>query len=127
MVKGLLDAGVDTALTHDNHGAPDRVLIVQALMEALADVRWEFDRAEVDPQKRLRKAYEVFRCELARCGMPLQFQSQKDRARAHRRLGEMAEARGDAYAAVWHYEMALRCWKQVGVDRRLKKLNRGVE
>jgi hypothetical protein len=99
---------------------PDRLWIVVALMEALADVRWELD--QVDRRGKLRLAYEAFRCELERAGLPVRWATRRDRAKGHRRLGELAETRGDVVAAVWHFDQAVRAWRDVGCRRRPAEL-----
>jgi hypothetical protein len=122
-VKKELCAGDGSAIADGL--TPDRVLIVQALMEALSDVREELGpTVGFGPTGKLRRAYEMFRCELDRAGMPLRFETQQHRARGHRRLGQIAEARGDVTAAVWHYDMAVRCWRDVGCKRARDRVRR---
>lgn len=107
-------------LATERGSEPDRLWIVVALMEALADVRWELD--QVDRRGKLRLAYEHFRCELERAGLPVRWTSRRDRAKGHRRVGELAEARGDVVAAVWHYDQAVRSWKAIGSTRKRRQI-----
>ena len=94
--------------------------VVEPLMEALREFRWAFDR--VDPSGRLRRRYEGFRCALQEAGFHVSGLERLDRARAERRLGELAESRGDRPRAIVHYRTALAGHPQVGVKRRLAAL-----
>lgn len=99
---------------------PDVSLIVSALMEALATERHAFN--DYDRTGRLEQSYESFRCYLRVAGFADGWQHRRDRALGHRRLGELAEGRGDLVAALWHYDQAVKSWKNVGCRRRRTKL-----
>jgi hypothetical protein len=61
---------------------------------------------------------------LAQAGFKVSGLERLARARAQRRLGELAEARGDVRAARRHYQLALAASRHVGVLRRLRRLER---
>ena len=100
----------------------DLCAIIEPFMALLQEARWEFDR--VDPTGRLRHRYEVFRCDLAQAGFKVSGLERLERARAYRRLGEIADLSGDPVRAIRFYRAALASWPQVGVTRRLRALER---
>ncbi len=101
----------------------DLRLIVGALMEALKDVREDF--ARYDRTGDLRRQYERFACALRSSGFRIEETLTKQaRASRERRLGELAEQRGDVDAAIVHYERAVRSWTAIGCRRRLAFLKR---
>lgn len=96
-------------------------LIVSALMEVLADRRELLDKFGGD----LRRRYELFRCAVEESGFGIDTTAeQKARAEKQRRLGELAEKRGNVDAAIFFYELALRSWSAIGCRRRLEWLRR---
>lgn len=101
---------------------PDLALACATLIELLADVRGAFDR--YDPSGTLRQQFEVFRAALERAGLPVRFDRRRDRAMAHRRLGELAEQRGDLAGAWLHYDLAVKAWRDVGCRQRRDRLSR---
>lgn len=103
----------------------DLKAVVVALMEALAEVRGQLDA--YDPSGELRKRYERFRLALEQAGFPVQHTTRLARASAHRRLGQLAEARGDRDAAALHYDLAIRARRDVGCARRLTRIHRYLE
>lgn len=100
------------------------VMLVESLMETLAE--WRDELALFDRTGKLKNAFEMFRCQLQESGFSVRFERKQDRARAHRRLGEVAEARGDVAAALLHYDLAVRSWKGVGCARSRDKLAKQV-
>jgi hypothetical protein len=95
----------------------DLRLIVESLMEALHDQRQVIDA--LDPSRTLRHCYEAFRAALERAGFAVTGVERLTRGARQRRLGELAELRGDFPSAVRHYESALLADPYVGVQRRL--------
>ena len=102
----------------------DLKLTIASLMEVLADVRERLNL--FDRTGQLRRRYEALRCALSEAGFPVRHESRFARAAAHRRLGELAEERGDLQAALLHYELAVRARKDVGCRRALDRLRRDV-
>jgi hypothetical protein len=96
--------------------------IIEPFMELLQKSRREFGR--VDPTGQLRMRYEVFRCDLEQAGFKVSGLERLERARAYRRLGEIADLSGDPVRAIRFYRAALASWAQVGVKRRLHALER---
>ena len=96
--------------------------IVEPFMELLGEYRDEFNR--IDPTGRLRGRYEGFRCDLHQAGFQVSGLERLDRARAYRRLGEIADLSGDPVRAIRFYRAALASWDRVGVKRRLRALER---
>ena len=99
----------------------DLALMVAAFLEAMTDVRDELDRYGA-----VREGFEHFRRELVTAGFPVGFHSRMARARGQRRLGEIADLRGDTHAAIWHYEQALKSYAAVGCRQKLAALRKRV-
>jgi hypothetical protein len=99
--------------------------IVATLMEALVAVRDRFNL--YDRSGRLKDRYEAFRCQLEEAGFAVRFETRAARAAAHRRLGELAEARADLRGALMHYELAVRSRKDVGCRRRADWIRKELE
>jgi hypothetical protein len=95
----------------------DLRLTVESLMEALNDQRQVVDG--VDPTGTLRRRYESFRTALERAGFAVTGFERADRGARQRRLGELAELRGDFPGALRHYEAALLADPNVGEQTRL--------
>jgi hypothetical protein len=101
----------------------DLRLVVATLMELLKDRRGLFDAHG----RHLRLSYEAFACALRNSGFQVgEFQDRQARARTQRRLGELAEQRGDIAGAIAFYELALRSYADVGCRRLLERL-RGLD
>lgn len=98
---------------------------VTALIEALDATR---DRLNLfDRSGALKRRYESFRCALELAGLAQGHRARAQRASAHRRLGELAERRGDLMAALMHYELAVRSRKDVGCQRQLQQMRAYLE
>jgi hypothetical protein len=102
----------------------DAVVALESLVEALGDLRWQLDA--LDPTGRLRGAADEVRRRLEQAGLRVSVRGRRARAVAARRLGELAEARGDRGAAAVHYRSAMAAWAGVGVRRRLHALEQPV-
>lgn len=120
----LRKAGIEpTDVLPTTASAPDAELrlVIAALMELLEERRERLDQFGGD----LRRRYEVFRCALEESGFALDTTTErKNRAHAQRKLGELAERRGNVDAALFFYELALRSWPEIGCRRRLEWLRR---
>lgn len=106
---------------------PDAELkaIVTTLIEAFADVR---DRLRFfDRTGELKVKYEAFRCALEGAGFDVRHENRFARAVAHRRLGELAEDRGDLDGAFLHYQLAVRARRDVGCRRRMERIRTYLE
>ena len=93
----------------------DLRIAVESLMEVMQQHREQF------PAK-ARAQYERFRCEMEVAGFGVHSYAALDRAARQRRMGELAEHRGDVSAAIWHYQQAVKAHAAVGVKRRLEAL-----
>jgi hypothetical protein len=100
---------------------PDVALQITALLESLARARGAI-RA-VDPTEALLRASETLRAEARRVGLDVP-NPWILRAQDSRRLGELADARGDLAAAIVYYRAAIAAHRRVGVARRLAQLER---
>jgi len=100
----------------------DLVYLVSALFEALTTLAWRFD--EIDATGTLGKRFDALRLRAFEVGLAPSHRARVDRAQRERRLGELAEGRGDRAAAMLHYEAALAADPDVGVAGRLKALCR---
>src|SRR4051812_44958582 len=112
-MAGLPPAAARLAVVPDE----DLRAVVTALMEILHDARDGLHQYGAG----LRMAYERFAYELRRSGFRVDVvASRHARAAAQRRLGELAEARGNVALAMAFYDLALGSWPEVGCRRRLE-------
>lgn len=95
--------------------SPDLVALVCAFVEAFNEIRDELERYSC------RERYESFVCQLRR-HFPVGFPHRVARAQGQRRLGEIADLRGDIDAAIWHYTQALKSFNTVGCRTKLAAL-----
>jgi hypothetical protein len=71
----------------------------------------------------LREAYEEFALELSRSGFRINERATREqRAADQRRLGALAEARGDIAGAIVFYDLAMRSWPDLACAVRLDHL-----
>jgi hypothetical protein len=102
----------------------DLRLLIAALMELLSAERDRLNRYGAG----LRDSYDEFAEALRRSGFSLnETGDRKIRAQEQRRLGELADALGNAFGAIAFYELALRSWPEIGCRRRLEQLRLLIE
>jgi hypothetical protein len=99
-------------------GPEDLQIVVKTLMELLLDAR-----DSLSSNVWLREAYEEFALELSRSGFRINERTTREqRAADQRRLGELAEARGDIAGAIVFYDLAMRSWPDLASAVRLDYL-----
>jgi hypothetical protein len=99
----------------------DLRILVAALVEILNDARADLHLYG----GRLGEYYELFVCELYSSGFRFDAVAErKMRAQLQRRVGELAELRGDVEGAVAFFELAIASWQDVGCRRALDRLRR---
>ena len=101
---------------------PDLKLLLTSLVEAVREHRRYLQVAHRSMDMAL--SFDLFRAQLETAGLLDSVDTRKERALRERRLGQLAENRGDVRAARLHYEHALRSWRRVGCARHLERLRR---
>ena len=101
---------------------PDLKLLLTSFVEAVGEHRHYLMTAHRSINA--ARAFDVFRAQLVNAGLLDPVDTRKERAIRERRLGELAEARGDMNAARLHYEHAVRSCARVGCARHLERLKK---
>lgn len=101
---------------------PDLKLLLTSLIEGVREHRRYLQLAHRTMD--LALSFDLFRAQLETAGLLDSVDTRKARALRERRLGQLAESRGDIRAARLHYEHALRSWRRVGCARHLERLRK---